>query len=110
MLGLSRHDVESLSPGQIAQAYAERIAYDEQLERRAWERTRFQAYAALVPYDSRRRLRQPSDLMDFPWEKPEAAQAPLPETEEEAQARRERFARWDAEEKARAEARRKAQQ
>lgn len=48
-----------------------RAFYDlqEQKEQNAWERARFVAYVSAKPHDSKKRIKKPSDLLPFPWEK-----------------------------------------
>lgn len=57
--------------------------FEEQAEKAAWERTRWLAYLLLQPYDSKRKLKKPADVVQFPWEVEERK----PETEEERKKR-----------------------
>lgn len=53
----------------------------------------------LQPYDSKKKLKRPDDLLAYPWEElKEKAKALTPE---EIEARRQKFARWDEEERKR---------
>ena len=61
-----------------------------------WDRARWMAAISLQPHMSKGKTLKPQDLITFPWEIRPTAAAPVDKAAEEA-ARRELFAKWDAE-------------
>jgi hypothetical protein len=61
-----------------------------------WERARWMAAISLQPHMGKGKTIKPQDLISFPWEIRPTAAAPADKAAEEA-ARRELFAKWDAE-------------
>lgn len=53
----------------------------------------------LQPYDSKEKLKNPTDLLAYSWEEVKEKAKTL--TPEEMEARRQKFARWDEEERKR---------
>ena len=50
------------------------------------------AFYMVQPYDSKNRIKEPTDLFKMPWQETNAAEQLTPEKVEE---RKQRFARWD---------------
>lgn len=60
---------------------------NERREKDEWERMRTQCYYSVVAFGGSKTLRKPSDLFQFPWEKPKRETKPLTEAEKERQKR-----------------------
>ena len=76
----------------VIEARSETMTADRQ---DAWERARWIAAVGLQPHMGKGKTIKPQDLITFPWEV-QAAPAAVDKAAEEA-ARRELFAKWDAE-------------
>lgn len=65
-MGLSLAQVEELTPDQLISAITARYAYDQALQRQAWERTRVGAYFSLAPHVKKGSIKHPQDLFPLP--------------------------------------------
>ncbi len=89
VLGLSLEDARHLSIKDITHALAWR-RYDR---RDLFEMARMMAFYFVQPYDSKKKIKKPSDLFKFPYEEVAAAELMTPEA---IAAREAMFAKWDA--------------
>ena len=66
-VGMSREDFLQLTPEEFEAVLAQYARLREEQMHTSWEQARMIAFAAVAPHTSR--LRQPEDLMPFPWDK-----------------------------------------
>jgi len=92
VLGWSLSDFQASAPADVLRALHWRQYFEEQREKAEWERTRWLGYLLLQPYDSKRKLKQPSDIVKFGWEVEERK----PETDDEREERLRLFRKMDA--------------
>lgn len=67
--GLSISEFYAAELGEVLCVVRSFYQLQEQRERTEWERTRFIAYVVAKTHDSKRRIKKPSDILPFPWEK-----------------------------------------
>jgi hypothetical protein len=68
VLGLSPSTIEEMTIGELMEAIAARYAYDQALQRQAWEQARTISYFALAPHVKKGSISSPRDLFSFPWD------------------------------------------
>lgn len=76
-IGMRLNDFCALTPSEFRSVHGRWQEAEEARERAGWERARMLATYAVQPY-SKKRLK-PSDLMTFPWERPDTKNAAAPE-------------------------------
>lgn len=67
-LRLSREDFMSMTPAEFSATTEQWGLYEERQAHASWERARLIGYMAVSPYTGKK-VREPSDLIRFAWEK-----------------------------------------
>jgi hypothetical protein len=57
-----------MTPSDLRMALVARYTYDNLQQRQQWEQSRLISYFALAPHVKKGTVKQPKDLLAFPWE------------------------------------------
>jgi len=77
-MGLSLNDFMDLTPFQFSEIYNRWRKKKEEEEKESWDRTRYLAFAAVLPHLKREIEHTPQSVFPLPWDKksPQAPPAP----------------------------------
>lgn len=67
-MGLSRNDFLDLTPFQFSEIVRNHYKTQEEKEKAKWERARYIAFAAVMPYLDSKKRNTPQSVFPMPWD------------------------------------------
>jgi hypothetical protein len=81
-MGLSRNDFMDLTPFQFCEVLKEKQKTIEEKEKSKWERARYIAFAAVMPYLDPKKTNTPQTVFPVPWDPAATVRKVKPSTRE----------------------------